>query len=563
MGFWDCAPRPSRAAFVVGFVGAAVLGFGTAQPAVAETAAAQLAIEASLSTAGTLAVTAEFTFDGAAPDPFVQSFATTADLGGGQKIAYGFDTTAEATVDGQAVVGTVQAADGRAVVTIPTGGASSVAFSYTVSGVTRANADASVRFSWSVLQGLGFDVAEVTGKLDLPPGVMDYVCESGPAAALATCQAYAGGIHGNNAMTFSDGPRAAGDLVTVGAMFEAGAMPETATYVHAWSLGRAFTLGWDRIGLTVAVVAAGYLALFAVNRRLRRREGGLGTPVAELAPDEDGYTAFALLDRVRPGLVGTLIDRSVDPNDVLATLIDLAVRGHLRITELPRPSLYAVPDWIVTRRESDDPVEDYERRLLDAVAPPGVETRVSQITAAVSPAIGEVQDALYQRVVQAGWFSRRPGARSQAATVAWAGLGAAVLATAALIAWTTWAVVGAGLLAVALIGVIVCQDIPVLTSEGASVLTGLDEFAGQLHNAPTTLRPDIALAQGSAILPYAIVLGGWDRWLGALVAANAEEVADATELDWYHGPEGWELRDLPACLGAFITVVTGRLFGRS
>jgi hypothetical protein len=64
-------------------------------------------------------------------------------------------------------------------------------------------------------------------------------------------------------------------------------------------------------------------------------------------------------------------------------------------------------------------------------------------------------------------------------------------------------------------------------------------------------------------LPYSIVLGGWDRWLDALVAADAAEVVDATELDWYHGPDGWELQDLPACLGAFITVVTGRLFARA
>ena len=55
--------------------------------------------------------------------------------------------------------------------------------------------------------------------------------------------------------------------------------------------------------------------------------------------------------------------------DVTATLLDLAVRGHLRITELPRESAHAATDWTFVRRESTDKLLDYEHTLLDAVAP--------------------------------------------------------------------------------------------------------------------------------------------------------------------------------------------------
>ena len=76
-------------------------------------------------------------------------------------------------------------------------------------------------------------------------------------------------------------------------------------------------------------------------------------------------------DGVRPGQVGTLVDERVDPVDVTATLLDLAVRGHLRIEELPKSSKYAEGEWTFTRRSGADELRPYERTLLDAVAPEG------------------------------------------------------------------------------------------------------------------------------------------------------------------------------------------------
>ena len=57
-----------------------------------------------------------------------------------------------------------------------------------------------------------------------------------------------------------------------------------------------------------------------------------------------------MLGDVRPGEIGTLVDERVDPIDVTATLLDLAVRGHLLITELPRESAYARTEWELSRR---------------------------------------------------------------------------------------------------------------------------------------------------------------------------------------------------------------------
>ena len=63
-------------------------------------------------------------------------------------------------------------------------------------------------------------------------------------------------------------------------------------------------------------------------------------------------------------------------------------------------------------------------------------------------------------------------------------------------------------------------------------------------------------------LPYAVVLGGWERWLQALVASDDDGDADPEDLSWYHAPADWHLAELPASLDAFATTVRGRLFAR-
>ena len=104
---------------------------------------------------------------------------------------------------------------------------------------------------------------------------------------------------------------------------------------------------------------------------------------------------------------------------------------------------------------------------------------------------------------------------------------------------------------------------PARTPSGTAVLGGLDALRGSLLTQPVdTLPAGQGLTQLSSILPYAIVVGGKDRWLQAVAAADDDTTADSTDLDWYHGPEGWHLQNLPASLANFVTTVQGTLFSR-
>ena len=69
---------------------------------------------------------------------------------------------------------------------------------------------------------------------------------------------------------------------------------------------------------------------------------------------------------VQPGMVGTIVDETANPIDVSATVIDLAVRGFLRIEEIDGTGVFSRTDWNLTRLE---PPPDERPAALRAPAP--------------------------------------------------------------------------------------------------------------------------------------------------------------------------------------------------
>ena len=286
--------------------------------------------------------------------------------------------------------------------------------------------------------------------------------------------------------------------------------------------------------------------------------------VGSFRPVGDGESVFEPAEGMRPGLVGTVADERVDPIDVTATLIDLAVRGHLRITELQHTQ-YGLVDWQFSRLENPgDELAPYEALLLDAVVPDGSHSLASQLPQVLAPALGGVQDALYNEVVERGWFESRPDStRSSWAVRGWVGLGVAVAAGAALVAFTTFGLVALVLLALAIALLWIAPRMPRRTPEGTRLVAALGALSALLATHPTDQMPKgRELAEISRLLPYTVVLGARQRWLEAMAAADDDDTPDPTDVAWYHAPKTWHLRDLPPSLNQFINTVQGQLFSR-
>jgi len=238
----------------------------------------------------------------------------------------------------------------------------------------------------------------------------------------------------------------------------------------------------------------------------------------------------------------------------------------MRIIQLPSEGLNRPIDWTFKRLECDEALNEFESTLLDAVAPrDGEAPLVSEIDKPIEQVISEVQGELYEDVVQRGWFAHRPNeTRQMFATIGWTVLGAAVIALILLVAMTKFGLLGLVLVVLAAGLLTLAQTMPRRTGEGVDLLHGLNALSMVLQTQPTDQVPkEAAYDEISRVLPYAVVLGGQERWVQALADADDDPgVPDPEDLNWYHAPADWHLQDLPVCLDAFITTVSGQLISR-
>lgn len=526
-----------------------------------EPAATSYHFDGKLEADGTLQVTETITFD-TAPEKLSQRFATRAPID--RHSYYGYEFS-EFSVEGGEGVEVVQDGDYKVLNLTPS---QEVRISYSVRGTTRDESagEGSTVFSWRVLQGLSVPVVKVEGVLRVATLPQFVDCTSGPPGALDKCVMAAAGTHDAPMPVFESDARGAGEQVTFTVGLPGDGVASSAMVHEEWNLDRAFTANLTTVGTALAVLAVGALLLWWLYRRTGRdgQFDGAVEAVGTFRPVGAGESVYEPAAGIRPGLVGTVADERVDPVDVTATLLDLAVRGQLRITELKHPERGLI-DWRFTRLENpDDELATFERRLLDAVTPEGGSSLASELPASLAPALPAIQDALYDEVVARGWFESRPDSiRSSWKLKGWIALGASLVALVLLAAFTRFGLVGLVLVGLAAGLLAIGNQMPRRTPEGARLLGGLGALSALLTTHPTDQMPKgRELVEISRLLPYTVVLGGRQRWVEAMAAADDDDLPDPTELNWYHAPETWHLKDLPASITQFINTVQGELFSR-
>lgn len=544
----------------------ALLSGPLALDARAEGTAKSFDVESTLDADGTYHVEQTMTFDGAAPDTLTQRFGTRENIVGERQYVYEISDV-KATVGGSDASPTVDTGQDETTVTISTDGASEVVLSYVVHGAVVNDAGGKTALRWRLLQGLSVGVDEFTAVVDIPAMFSHVRCTSGPPNSTTPCRSAAGGTEASALPEFTDGPRGPGETVGIDIGFPAGAVAANEKIDELWTVGRAFSAKPLPLGIALGLLVIGGVVIYLLHRRtgVDAMAGSDVIKVAEFAPVGEGQSEFKHLGSIRPGHVGTVVDERVDPIDVTASILDLAVRGHLLITELPRETEFAPADWSFTRRDSDTTdLHPFELELLSAIAPEGEEVRVSAMSTRVNEAIGDVQSHLYDEMVSNGWYERRPDeTRNKWTHLSLVFLILAVVGTGVLAAFTSFGLVGLAAVALGLGLVFVGQEMPARTSKGAALLSGLGALrADILTHSTDQMPPGKELRELSEVLPYAVVLGGTERWLDAIVATDMDDDPDSTDLSWYHGPDNWHMQDLPASLRNFTTTVSGTLFAR-
>ncbi len=243
-----------------------------------------------------------------------------------------------------------------------------------------------------------------------------------------------------------------------------------------------------------------------------------------------------------PGAVGTLVDEQANAVDVTATLVDLAVRGYLRIEEVPRRDPAKKPkDWtLVQLRDVDASLLPFESSLLGSVFSGRRQVRLSELRTTFAASMQAVQRSLYEHVTERGWFRSDPQAvrlrwRLGGGALAALGLAGVVVPLAVGVQVRGVALIGVAVLLVGLLVLVLARRAPARTADGTAVLAQALGFRQYLATAEANqLRFEEGQDIFSRYLPYAIVFGLADRWarVFAELAARGRALPQPT---WYVG----------------------------
>lgn len=305
--------------------------------------------------------------------------------------------------------------------------------------------------------------------------------------------------------------------------WDKGLVREPGALAQAWFFLRG---NWP-LAIPVGIFAAMFSRWYLRGRDPRRR------PIA---------VAYEPPQDLTPAEVGTLLDNSPDLRDISATLVDLAVRGYLRIEELAATGILGLWDGRDYRLHLLKPpsewtaLQPHEQFLLESLFNKGTEQTIAlkELENQFYRHLPELQTRMFARLLQRRYYLQRPDeVRQRYVGLGFAGgmgltVGLLVLGDALGLSEQT-AIMAGGLsgLIMVLFGFIM----PARTLRGARVLEGIlgfEEFLARVE-APRLEKAVKTPELFEKYLPYAMALGVEQNW------ARAFEDIYKTPPSWYQG----------------------------
>jgi uncharacterized membrane protein YgcG len=417
-------------------------------------------------------------------------------------------------------------------------GAQRYVITYSVFGAVNSFSDHDEVF-WNV-DGALWPVGKqsVTATVHLPAGSFQKAdCFQGAPGSTERCEYTPSGDTVKYLSTRALGP---GEEMSVVAAMTPGAVSVPAPLLEPRSRQfpqDAFDINPLTVGLALLVLIGGvglvvwnwlvhgrdreYLTQFYLTKDPRERAAPLGAhePVAvEFEPPQG----------MRPAELGLILDESADPKDVTATIVDLAVRGYMTISEIPDWS-----DWKFTWKGGDmTALMAYEQTLLNAMFAGRTEVKVSELHGTFAPTLAKAESEIYSDSVTRRLFSSSP----RQARASWGCLGIALVLAGCALAVILGLSIGWGLVgaAVVITGILLTLSFPFMpqrTAAGRELMQRTLGFRLYMTTAEK-YRQQFAAKAGifTQLLPYAIVFGCVSLWAKAF-----EGIDTASTSTWYSG----------------------------
>jgi uncharacterized membrane protein len=231
---------------------------------------------------------------------------------------------------------------------------------------------------------------------------------------------------------------------------------------------------------------------------------------------------YAPPEKMGPAEVGTLIDGSVDPRDITSVLVDMAVRGYVKIVEVEHKGfIMSTKDYEFQLLKSSDQwtdLTDYERTMMDTVFGGGNSTLLSSLRNHFYTAIPMIKSGVMSALKAKGMYTLDP----DSAKGYW-GMGVVLIALPYVALHVLHVVnfldsvpllVLSGLLSLAIL-IIIGRLLPATSLKGARTqvqIRGFQEFMNRVDADRLKRMPPDTFEK---FLPYAMALGVEHRWAKA------------------------------------------------
>ncbi len=306
---------------------------------------------------------------------------------------------------------------------------------------------------------------------------------------------------------------------------------------------------WSWISMIGFIIWYGLLPLsvFAVYL-LKGRDPKINTAIPALfeAPKVDEV-------RLTPAEAGTLYDESADAQDISATIVDLAIRGFIKITEVKdegvvAKTLSSISSSLVQKNfmltkvedykkkgESLENLMDFEKQLLDGLFKELDAVTTSDLKNKFYTDAEKIKDQLYKGSVAKGFFEKNPNSVR-----------------------SFWFIVGAVCIVTinipfGLVSIIMAKAMPRKTQKGARAqvdVKGLRKFLTSQERQMEFMEMNWYLFE--KLLPYAIALGVTETW-----AKRFEGLGQIpSDVTWYSGANSFNAGMFASSIGSFNNSVT-------
>jgi uncharacterized membrane protein YgcG len=368
----------------------------------------------------------------------------------------------------------------------------------------------------------------VSATVSFPTGAFQKAaCYEGPTGATEPCSFKTGP---ESVIYTSRRELASGEQMSVVTALNKGAVNVPAPLLE----GRKRTFPQDAFDITPLTIAMSLVVLIAGlgliarywwlhgrDREYLTQYYLTNDPHDEAAPPfrhEPVVVEFGPPQNMRPAQLGLILDESADTKDVTATIIDLAVRGYMTISEIAGQH-----DWMLTWKGGDvSALAPFESTLLNGLFGGRQQVKISELKGTFQATLRSSESQIYADAMSRRLFRVRPDLMRLGAI----GVAVLIILVGAGLSFMLGIIFGGGLIGVAaiLVGLVLIAFHRLLSTRTASGRDLMQHALGFRLYMTTAEKYRQQFAEKAEIftqlLPYAIVFGCVSRWAGAFAGID-------------------------------------------